>query len=181
MKKETTNTVTTSLGIAPRGRIEQHRYSTGVISFVVSARGGGSTWKQIAKEVQKKFDVKPTERQMRTWWKRYGIDIETGVKALTERYLTEMAQAMIARAIEVGLRVFFPLQKQCQQLGVSADKAYWFTTLLVLEQIVGHENFGPLIQDYQNMSDKLREGIDPESIASVFFPIADEKSKERRR
>ena len=181
MAEKNTRPVAISQGMARCGSIEQHRYSAGVISFVIGERTRGTPWKEIGKKVKAEFDQKPTERQMRTWWKRYGTDVGVGLQELTKKFVMEASQAMIARTLEVVLRVFFPLRKRCEELGVPTEKAHLFSTLLVLEQILGREEFELLIKDYYGLSDKLMEGIDPDGIISIFLPTLDEKSNERRQ
>lgn len=107
----------------PRGSIEQHRYSVGIISFVIGERTRGTTWKEIGEKVKAKFAQKPTERQMRTWWKRYGTDAGASLQELTKKFVMEASQAMIAKTLEVVVRVFFPLHKRCMELGVPTEKA----------------------------------------------------------
>lgn len=181
MQNKTRDDAAASLSITPRGRIEQHRYSAGVISFVIGERTRGVTWKQIGENVKARFGVKPTERQMRTWWRKYGVSMETGVRQLAEKYLTEMAPAMISRSMEVTLRVFSPLQKRFQELGVPPDKAAWFSSLLVLECVVGQHNFEQLLKDYQAISDKLREEVDADALVDIFFPVPPEKAEESKK
>jgi len=181
MRNKPGDDVTAPLSTTRRGPIEQHRYSAGVISFVIGERTRGVTWKQIGESVKSRFGVKPTERQMRTWWKKYGVSMETGVRQLAEKYLMEMAPAMISRSMEVTLRVFSPLQKRFQELGVPPDRAAWFATLLTLECVVGRENFAQLLKDYEKIGDKLREEVDADAIVDIFFPLPPEKAKERKK
>ena len=172
--------VTTSLRTRSGGPIDQHRYSAGVISFVIGERTRGVTWKQIRESVKAKFGVKPTERQMRTWWRKYGVSMESGVRQLAEKYLMEVVPVMISRSMEFTLRILLPLQKRFQELGVPADKAAWFSTLLTLECVVGRENFAQLLQDYEKIGDKLREEVNADSVIGIVLPLGPEKAKGRK-
>ncbi len=167
--------------IVSRGPIEQHRYNAAVISYVIGERTRGTTWREIGENVKAKFDAKPTERQMRTWWKRYGTDFQSGFKELLSKQLMQMAQGVVTKSIEANLRVLFPLQKRCEDLGVNPQLAFYFSALLIIEDMIGQGNLETLVKEYFKVSDKLREGIDTKFIQGVFVPdskdFPDQKEK----
>ena len=167
MAEEVTNS---SRSVISRGPIEQHRYTAAVISYVIGERTRGTKWKEIGDNVRAKFNLKPTERQMRTWWKRYGTDFQSGYKELMSKQLMQLAQGVVSKSIEASLRVLFPLQKRCEDLGANPKIAFYFSSLLVLEEMVGHGNLEALVKEYLKISNKLREGLDTKYISSLFYP-----------
>jgi hypothetical protein len=178
MEKEATDG---NRSITSRGPIEQHRYNAAVISYVIGERTRGTKWKEIGENVKTKFNMKPTERQMRTWWKRYGTDFQSGYKELLSKHLMQMAQGVVAKTIEAGVRVLFPLQKRCEDLGANPQLAFYFSSLLILEEMVGQGNLETLVKEYLKISDKLREGMNTKYIQSLFIPdmknLPDQKEK----
>ena len=167
MEKEENNS---NLSLTSRGPIEQHRYNAAVISYDIGERTRGTKWREIGENVKAKFNMKPTERQMRTWWNRYGTDFQSGYKELLSKHLMQMAQGVVAKTIEAGLRVLFPLQKRCEDLGADPQLAFYFSTLLVLEEMIGQGNLDALVKEYLKISDKLREGMDTKYIQGLFIP-----------
>jgi len=176
------NIKTTSSPSSRKGRsIEQRRYPIPVIAFVVAERTRGSTWKVIIEKVKEKFGTAPTERQMRTWWNRYGTDVNRSMKELVRNELMEIAQGVMANTVDATLWVYYPMQKRCMELGLPADKAFLFTVLLSMESLVQPENFDSLIQEYKEIRDQLREGVDTEALTRAFYPPrkkAEERSKQ---
>ena len=97
MRNKTGDDVAASLSTTPRGPIEQHRYSAGVISFVIGERTRGVTWRKIGESVKTRFGAKPTERQMRTWWKKYGVSMEAdSISRVISLKLDEVEEAIAA-------------------------------------------------------------------------------------
>jgi hypothetical protein len=167
--------------ITSRGPIEQHRYNAAVISYVIGERTRGTKWKEIGENVKAKFNMRPTERQMRTWWNRYGTDFQSGFKELLGKHLMQMAQGVVTKSIEANLRVLFPLQKRCEDLGANPQLAFYFSALLIIEDMIGQGNLEILVKEYLKISDKLREGIDTKFIQGIFVPdpkdFPDQKEK----
>jgi len=137
-------------GLGREGRhIRYTRYKLEVITVAVAMRNGGSPWKDIQKEIQRRFNVTPTIRQMRTWWDRYGVKPSVSTPALLRRLFAEERHTMISDASEVVDKIG-PLMGQLQEGGVPGRAAFWMAILRVMETFVGgRENLDQIIDAYR--------------------------------
>lgn len=140
-----------------REPIKQRRYQTDMIAFVIAERTRGSSWKEVGEAVRRRFEIKPpTERQMRTWWKRYGADRSTGVRDLLIKAFEESTQKMVAQSFRLFCELGIPSLSRMEELGVPGDLAPWLSVMVTLEAQLGSQAFDQLLEEYARWRLKLQ-------------------------
>jgi len=134
------------------------RYDDKVIAFAVTERRRGAKWKEIVSTIAHHFAIKPpTERQMRKWYKEYGVDTADPEKLLREN-LVKVARAatpMAAFATQKYVVEQVPALVEAWKQGKNPWTAGGIMVLSMLEQTVGTEKFNQLLEEYQ----KSRTGL----------------------
>jgi hypothetical protein len=128
------------------------RYDDKVIAFAVTERRRGAKWKEIVSTIAHHFAIKPpTERQMRKWYKEYGVDTADPEKLLREN-LVKVARAttpIAAFATQKFTIEQIPSLVEAWKQGKDLWIASGMMVLSMLEQTVGSDKFNQLLQEYQ--------------------------------
>lgn len=142
------------------------RYDDKVIAFAVTERRRGAKWKEIVNTIAHHFAIKPpTERQMRKWYKEYGVDTADPEKLLREN-LVKVARAttpIAAFATQKFAIEQVPNLVEAWKQGKDLWIAGGMMVLSMLEQTVGSDKFSQLIQEYQ----LTRQGRSESSLAEA--------------
>jgi hypothetical protein len=152
------------------------RYDDKVIAFAVTERRRGAKWKEIVDTIAHHFAIKPpTERQMRKWYKEYGVDTADPEKLLREN-LVKVARAttpIAAFATQKFAIEQVPSLVEAWKQGKDLWIAGGIMVLSMLEQTVGSHKFNQLLQEYQ----LTRQGIIEPSLAEDNLDAKAEKDK----
>jgi len=142
------------------------RYDVNIISFAMTMRHFGSPWKDVQKEIERSFQVKPTIRQMRNWHNRYSQRASVSTPALFRRLFIERRHTLIpdtAKIVDVLGRTI----GQLIELGASTDGEALFLmgTLVFIETMAGdREYFDQIIDAYREWREKLPIGPSREDL-----------------
>ncbi len=134
-------------------------YSQDIRAEAITKRYQRKEWKEIQDSIVKKFDVKPSIRQMQKWFEDYQgtTDDPTGAKYVAKviedaaNRASPLAQAkMMANVIPLSIR----LQEEHNMSGFDAG---WMAFLAFFETQLGRKDFDRIVKNYLEVRDKLAQ------------------------
>ncbi len=138
------------------------RYQDKVMAYVLAQRGKGIKWKEIIEGVRKEFDMKPpSERQMRTWWEKFGGSL-TDPERILRQNLIEVVRDTTPLAAFTGQKMLVqkvPELVQAFQRGDDPWIAGGVMVLAQLEETVGSDLYDEIIARYQQSREARKERL----------------------
>ncbi len=131
-------------------------YGPDIRTEAITKRYQGKEWNDIQKEINDKFGVKPSIRQMQYWFEAYhdGKEDPTGARILAQT-IQDAADAATPLAL-AKMMSSAPMWKSLVGVkGLTASDAGWIALLSYFEAQVGQAKFERLIAKYCEMRDEL--------------------------
>jgi hypothetical protein len=132
-------------------------YNQDIRAEAITQRYQRKEWKDIQDSIVKKFDLKPSIRQMQKWFEDYKgtTDDPTGTKFIAK--VIEDAANMAKPLAQAKMMVeVMPLWANLQkEQNLSVVDAGWTAFLSFFESQIGRENFDRIVKQYLKMRDKL--------------------------
>lgn len=132
-------------------------YGPDIRTEAITKRYQGKEWNDIQKEINDKFGVKPSIRQMQYWFEAYhdGKEDPTGARILAQT-IQDAADAATPLALAKMMSSVGPTWKSLIGVkGLTASDAGWIALLSYFEAQVGKAKFERLIGKYCEMRDEL--------------------------
>jgi len=134
----------------------RRKYDIGVVTYAVTERNRGGTWKDIREAIRTRFHIEPpTERIMLQWHKRYGGEQSAGIEVL----VTDAAANLAKRALPVAatqtygalIEEGFPSIIQYYKRGVDLEVAAAIVVLSMLERQFGSRVYEDAVREFQQI------------------------------